>query len=643
MDAYSAGPINDRVTYAVGGFIRQGNGFREPGFTADKGGQLTAAGSLRLDDGRLDVEFKLLNDRTAFYTGIPLNDPRNPALSLNGQLDQGTGTLVSNDFRHFSPRTFDGSTASRLDRDLADGIHTDTKQFGSTFEHSLPAGWKLINRLGAVDAKVSYDALFSGAAPQDAAAYLASNLTRAQTGFGAAVTRTGYVLANVRGGGGARVSFDPATSGGLVLESGLFAIDTSLKTVTDDLRLSTNFDIGSGLKDELVVGLYYSHFSFKQRRVQSTILTSLVNRPNALDVLAYDAAGNVVGSVTENGFTRYGNGILQGQADGSFVSPYITNAWPLTDKLTVDAGLRYTLFRESGRRYLTGTSDQGDTSTLADNNVGGLTGAFVDKSETLKGSSWTIGSAYKLADTQQLFGRVTHSVRFPRPQNVYNNQTNPVTAIQQAEGGWRTGGPLSFSVIGFWSHFNRLSLNGLVLNAQGQLVTLPLIGETQTKGVELELNWRASRSFGLNANLTLQDPRTKSLFNVATGLPAANTNDKQIQSIPKVLASVQPVFYAAVGGIPFEVSATASHVGQRFVDYANSTALPAYTTVDLSLLASLTSAVDFALQVRNAGNSHGLTEGNPRTDSLTGQGTPTAIYGRPIFGRNFQASLTYRW
>jgi outer membrane receptor protein involved in Fe transport len=644
FDGYVAGPASDRLTYAFGGFWRQGDGFRDPGYIGDRGGQLTAAGSLRLDDGRLDVEVKALNDRTAFYTGLPLNDPRDPSRSLAGQLDPGTGTLLSNDFRRFTLRSFDGTQAQRIERDLADGIHSDVKQINTTFDHGLGGGWRLTNRFGLVDAKVSYDAIFSGAAPADAATYLSSRLAAARTAFGPSVDRLGYFLANQRGAGASRVAFDPAATGGLVLESGLNSVDTELRTVTDDLRVNKVFDAGAIGKHDVSAGLYYSRFKYKQRRMPNVILTSLQNQPYALDVLALDAGGAVLGSVTENGFVRYGNGAVAGESDGYYASLYASDAWQITDRFTLDAGLRRTRFSEEGGRFNGGTVNQGDATTQADDNVGGLNGSFTAKEETLYGTSYTFGTSYKLSDLQTVFARYTRSVRFPRLQNVYLLQTNPVTKIKQAEAGWRTGGPFAFSAIAFYSEFNRLTLNGLVLNpTTGNFETLPLVGETRTIGLESELNWRASSLFSLNANLTLQRPRTRSLTNLATGRPAADTNDKQIASIPQVLVSVQPVLSFEAGAVPLELSATVSHVGKRYVDYANRTALPSYTTLDLGVLANITPSWDVQFLVRNATDSDGLTEGNPRTDLLAGQGTATAIYGRPIFGRSYQLTATWRW
>jgi iron complex outermembrane receptor protein len=45
--------------------------------------------------------------------------------------------------------------------------------------------------------------------------------------------------------------------------------------------------------------------------------------------------------------------------------------------------------------------------------------------------------------------------------------------------------------------------------------------------------------------------------------------------------------------------------------------------------------------VSNLTNEVGVTEGNPRVDGLTGQGTSTVIFGRPIFGRTVRVVATW--
>ena len=120
-------------------------------------------------------------------------------------------------------------------------------------------------------------------------------------------------------------------------------------------------------------------------------------------------------------------------------------------------------------------------------------------------------------------------------------------------------------------------------------------------------------------------------------------NGNQVERIPEVVGSVTPLLNLDVLQRPTRIYLTVYHQGRRFVDAANSTALPAYTTLDAGVICNLSTSLRLQLIGTNLTNTIGLTEGNPRVDTLSGQGTPTAIYARPIFGRLFRASLTYEW
>ena len=45
----------------------------------------------------------------------------------------------------------------------------------------------------------------------------------------------------------------------------------------------------------------------------------------------------------------------------------------------------------------------------------------------------------------------------------------------------------------------------------------------------------------------------------------------------------------------------------------------------------------------NLTNAHGLTEGNTVRDTFSGQGTPEAVFGRPIFGRSARLIISRGW
>lgn len=639
-DAYSAGPISDSIRYSVGGFYNVDDGLRDPGFTANEGGQIRGNLTFDISDNlTLDVDARYLNNRTAFYSPIPLADPRNPSASLSSLIDPQDGTVLSNDFRFTAQRSFFGSEATVSEADLADGIHTEAFSTGAYLTWEGDNGVTITNKTRLLDADVGYNAIFSAGLPQDASRYLAGALSRAQnstTGFGPSVTSTGFALA------GTRTAFNPASSAGLVLENGLWTTDVSVATINNDFRVSKEFN--DGIVDVLSAGLYYSRFSFEADWLFNTILTSVENQPRLLDVVAFNASGAEVGRVTENGFTRYGNTVVSGISDGTYVSPYASAAFEL-GKLGFDLGLRYTFADSDGGFYPTAQRNLGDPNTLADNNVGGLLADFNATRDSQEMLNWTAGAEYDVSSEINVFARYTDGERLPRLGNVYRGQNADKQTSRQAEGGVRLALPdLDLGLIGFWSQFDNYNQNAIVLDSvSGNIVTIPLSGETRTVGAEAELRWRPIDLLGVVASATVQTPESVGLERRDTGESFENAEGLQLPRIPKVIFSVAPTLYFDIADRPVEVSAELYHIGERFVDFSNTTALPAYTTIDLNFKADLTNNISLRTQISNLTDEFGLTEGNPRSDTFIGQGTSEAIYGRPIFGRSFQVALTYAW
>ena len=105
---------------------------------------------------------------------------------------------------------------------------------------------------------------------------------------------------------------------------------------------------------------------------------------------------------------------------------------------------------------------------------------------------------------------------------------------------------------------------------------------------------------------------------------------------------MRPAFTFPVGEGELQIAGRYEWVGRRYVDLFNLTALPAYQTFGAS--AAMTYGKwRFQVVGDNLSNAKGLTEGNPRTDQLAGQGASDAIYGRPVFGRNFRFILSRSW
>lgn len=641
-DGYSSGPLTDKITYAVGGYLRQDDGYREPGFTADRGGQIRGSLSFNLGDVHIDVDAKYLNDRNIFYTALPLIDPTDSSKSLSNVLSPLYGTVVSKALEYTTLKSFNGSDNFTESMDLSDGIHTKVFQTGVSLTWNISDGLILTDKIRYVNAHVVYNGVFSGSSPVSGAAYLASSLTKAVAGFGASVSSVKYVDATTGS------NFDPSrASDGLVMETGLYRVRTNLSSFVNDLQLTKEFNDGplGGMlgKHTISAGLFVNYYNFSQNRLYSNILVSVQNQPHLLDVVALNASGNTVGYVTDHGFARYGSGVYAGDANGYYLAPYFWDTVKFGD-LSVDVGVRYTRYHADGGNYATGTRNLGDATTLADNNVIGLTGVYNPRSDNRNAFNWSAGIQYKFIPQAEVFARYTSAERLPTQSTVYITDVTPNTPIKQAEGGVRVVfDSLSFSATTFWSRFKNLSTSTAIINPDASIGTLYLKGDTQTIGEELEFEWKPIEFFSIQGSATIQNPETQSLTNTSTGLVYPGMDGKQLSRIPKYIYSATPTFYYNVFGKPVEVSATVYYMGKRFVDYSNHTELPAFTTIDLSVSAQLTEKIDLRLNAQNLTNTNGITEGNPRTDTVGGQETSDVNYGRPIFGAIYKMSLTYKW
>lgn len=66
------GEISDSLYFHVGGFLRQGEGPRDPGYTANKGGQIKANLTKEFSKGYVRLYYKHLDDNTIGYLPMPM-------------------------------------------------------------------------------------------------------------------------------------------------------------------------------------------------------------------------------------------------------------------------------------------------------------------------------------------------------------------------------------------------------------------------------------------------------------------------------------------------------------------------------------------------------------------------------------------
>lgn len=640
LDAMQSGPIGERTYFAIGGFLRQHDGYRDGGFPSDKGGQIRANLKHDLDNGFVKVSMQYTNDHNIFYLPIPVADPRNPSLSLDPYIDYHTGTLNSPALRNVNVKYRDGAGVLQgLNRDLADGRHMRFFNVGLQYEGDFD-GWLVSAKGGFTKGKSSFDAFYSTTNPVSANTFAASYLTAARTAFGADVARLGYAVAGTNGA----TVYDPGAASGLIMSGQYRVSESDFYSGQADLSVTRKFETGLGTHD-VRVGVYGAAYGNTLFQAYQDMLIEVQSQPRTIDLVAYSATGAVLGSVTQNGVLRYTTTLNQGEADAKMVAVYANDTWEITDGLRVDGGIRKEWYDYEGFALLSTAADLGDTTTLADNATRAFSGAIVSNKLKPSATNWTAGVNYDFTDNFGAYGRVSN-LEVPPQMGVVSSTAPTIikTKARQYELGVKASfGPHYLYVTGFYTKFDPFNATFIAFNP----VTgrndqpVPFIGEAVAKGVEVDGRIKPVSWFELAGSVTWADPQYRNLANTSGADPTA-VNGNQIIREAKFFGNVRPSVRFPVGGGEVEIAGRYEWVGRRYVDLFNLTALPAYQTFGASASASFGNW-RFQVVGDNLTNAKGLTEGNPRTDQLAGQGASDAIYGRPLFGRSFRFILSRSW
>lgn len=636
LDAYQAGKLAKDTYYAVGGFMRYHDGYRDNGFPNDKGGQIRANIKHVTENGFIKLNLNYVNDHNVFYLPIPTNNPLTGA-SLNRYIDYFDGTMNSPSLRNVNLKYRDGNgIVQSRNSDLSDGRHMQMVNFGAHYEGDFD-GWLVTAAAGYTQGRNDFTAFYSTTNPADGNAFAAGYLARATAAFGA-VDHFGYTLA------GTNTVYDPYAASGLVMQGQYRDIHSKFYSGQANLSVARKFDTGLGTHD-IKLGLYGSLYGESSRTLYQNYLIEVAGKPRTLDLVAYNAAGTEIGRVTDNGVLNYAATLNQGDSDARMFALYANDTWEIVPGLRIDGGIRHERYSYKGWAALTEAANLGDATTLADDSTRAFTGVILNQKRKPSVTNWTVGANYDFSRHIGVYGRASHLETPPNVQTVMSiNPTIITTVADQFEAGLKLSMGRSYLyVTGFYTNFDPLNASFLAYDpTTGRNdVNVPFIGEAQVKGIEFDGAWSVTPWFTLNGALTVSDPKYKN-FESSTGADPEQAEGNQIVRQPKIYGNIRPSFDFTTGDTDVSIYGRYTYMGKRFVDLYNNTALPAYDTVGAGVTLKHGT---WQLQVvgDNLFNAHGLTEGNTRTDSLAGQGSAEAIYGRPIFGRNFRLVVGKSW
>jgi outer membrane receptor protein involved in Fe transport len=613
-DVFVGGKIGEGWYGTVGGFYRRTQGVRDPQFAADDGGQLTATLTRKLDGGELTVYARTTDDKNAFYTGVPLISSNN-GHTITGfpGFDPLTGTLMSNEMRHF---TIDAAPGKTLERDLAEGRGMKATVFGADYEQKID-GWDVSNKANYFNGDLNTISMFTGNNPLSAAAYLAA----ANATYSPGSPATSGSMTYVHGG-----TVDPSQQ---VVQAGLWSVEKKLTSFTDELRVSKELVPNH----TFTAGGYYANYKSDDVWYlgNSHLMTAT---PNASLINVSLANGTVVSRNGVDGNVFYAPVAAY---KGSNAALFLADEWKINEQIRVDAGARRETQRLKARiSNLQSADTDNNPLTVYNNGTSMPNGTFTSLNRDDSVNSFTAGGIYKLSKDASVFVRANTGHTFIYFDDMRNAGTQaqldnrnavPTPKVTQYEIGYKTANQYySAYVNAFYTNFSGISFQQVLTNS-----VLYSISGSHGKGVEFELAVRPTTNF----QVTLSGDYQKSTY---TDNAKIAGNDVQRQ--PNLQYRLTPSYRIPLGDNSVKLYGTFTHIGARWADQENLSYLPAYKTLDVGVLGSIGDKWEVRLSATNLTNELGLTEGNSR---LAGAQSSGPINARPIFGRAVEASVMYRF
>ncbi len=582
VDGVLSGKLADDLYYMIGGYFTDGPGVRDAGFDTEKGSQFTINITKLFERGKFNIFARYTDDHGEWYvpfaTGVP-------------GINLGTYNPLNNYTRYDTIETATGASKSV---DLGDGRGWKGVIGGGNLTYDLGDGFNFRDTFGITEGDLN---------------------TYALVGAGNAVT-VGQVLAANPGLGSVTTlnTHQTLTPTTYLSQYGSWMALKHLRDISNELSFEKTI-----FNNKITVGYYFAHFSSDDNWSLGNPRTMEIGGAN--DLVNVTAA-EMMQANPDPTVGYQGNG---GNAAGPFYAirdsgtddlnaVYLADSWSVTDKLRIDAAVR----------------DEDQKINFVVNTLGGsLQTQKLDRSRT----TWTAGVNYKIRSDMDVYVRFSEGAHFPSFDDVRSQIGNTGPSLDQTwtvysdEGGFKYHNH-SFDV-GLTAFFDKVI--GAVYNDVGAPTT---VAGSDTYGLEFDGRWVSDFGLSITTDDTIENPTTNT-----PDIP--DFNGKQAERIPKYQVHITPAYkFELPDDVTANIYGNFAAYGNRYSDLANTQPLPAYQTLGAGFIVDYRS-LTFQVAGDNLTNSHGLTEGNPRT--LGTGGNATLPESRPIFGRSVTFSVAWKF
>ncbi|MFC0119425.1 TonB-dependent receptor domain-containing protein [Pseudoalteromonas xiamenensis] len=597
------GYLSDSVRFHLGGFIRQGEGPRDTGYTSNRGGQIKANLTKEFDKGYVRVYIKHLDDKSTGYLPMPMHSDGSSLPGFDSQKDtphsafflQTAGLGQNNEIRQ---------------GDMRDGMHPVVDSIGFESRFDLGNDWTVENRLRKSN--------FSGTFMSPFPAEVASSESIAQS----------------IAGNGATLVYANGPSAGTTFNS-----DLLMRVHTFDVKMN---DFGSLMNDlkltktigdtSFTFGYFLSNQSIDMSWLWNSYLLE-VKGDNAALIDVYAADGT---AYSDNGLYAYGTPYWGNCCQRNYNTDYDTQAPYFAvstkfDNITVDASVRHDSGEAKG--YYAGATigsvDINNDGVISkpEEAVAGIETANVSPvNYDWSYTSYSVGGNYQINPDQAIFVRYSKGARANADRLLFGKvradgsvaKEDAIDEVTQTE-------------LGFKQRLDNLRLFATAFFAkteeQNFEATTQKFFDRQydAKGIELEAQYFVG-SFDIRGNMTWTDAEISK--DALTPEVVGNTPRRQADFIYSLMARYN--YDSGAAGL------TLIGTSGAYAQDNNDLKFDGYTQVNGFVSYDLSTSLNLSLNVNNLFNTIGITEAEegsiPSND---------IIRARTINGRTTSLTLKY--
>jgi iron complex outermembrane receptor protein len=624
------GPVSKdkSVTFNIGGFLRQNDGDRYPGYPMNNGGQIKANIVKTYKTGSLKLYAKYLNDHNAWNEFLPtigFDKPRYPSgvSATNSVLIPAvTAQVTIND------------TDEKINYDSRDKVHSTDKSLGLNWEQNLGSGWKLDNKIRYSDKRSIWNttSIVYPFAVDGVVFYYVNNLLYNPGVYSFKDHATGTEIGSITNFYGT-ITVNSSNFPGAAIQPNSLYMNPLFFTDNKMKEFINQFTISKKIKNmSFTGGAFYANSNLGKRDGALGAIFSQMTYPTRITDISYVGAfdgqtyqvtnpDGIIGGSGKSISVNYID-IKQNQ-----LALFFGHTWDLNAKLNFDWGIRYEGVKYSGVNQIasrvddtaTGGTD-GNPYTLYDNNSGAIAATYRYSNQKVNSFSFSGGLNYKFADNQAVYGRYSQGSKAPDMDmfNTVNTQfaadnLNPLAQkIQQLEMGYKLKtSSTNLFVTPFYSILSNVAQQTVgqeTVDLSSRYNAPLLYNKYRTMGVELEANQEFTEKFSVRAVATFQNSKAvefKTWILGANGSAddtVADFSGNRTDNSANIILRVSPTYTSG----KFYSSLDFSYMGKRAANVANAFDLPAYNQSNLNLGYNLTTKLQLQVNINNLFNQNGV-------------------------------------